>query len=106
EQDRRRPTVALHPRRDQVTLRAQIDRQHDEPLVSELSVEPLDRRGQLPRAVRSGTVPEVEEGGPAARVGERDALAVERFERERRRELVAERGALERREAVGVSIVV
>ena len=42
---------------------------------------------------------------PAAHVGERDRLAVEPFEEERRRGLVAERRDLERREQVVETIV-
>jgi hypothetical protein len=60
----------------------------------------LDRRGQLPRAVGTDAVPEIEEGGATTQVGERDLLAVKCFERERRRPLVAERDDLERREQV------
>jgi hypothetical protein len=65
----------------------------------------LDRRGQLPRAVPTGAFPEIEHGDPAAHVGERDELAVERLELERQRALVAERGDLERREPLVERIV-
>jgi hypothetical protein len=65
----------------------------------------LDRRGQLPRAVRSGALPEIEHDRAAAHVGERDGLAVEPFEEERRRGLVAERRDLERREQVVEAVV-
>jgi hypothetical protein len=65
----------------------------------------LDRRGQLPRAVWSGAFPEIEHGDPAAHVGERDELAVERLELERQRALVAERCDLERREPLVERIV-
>jgi hypothetical protein len=65
----------------------------------------LDRRGQLPRAVRSGALPEIEHGDPAAHVGERDQLAVEAFELEWCRGLIAERRELERREPLVERIV-
>jgi len=65
----------------------------------------LDRRGQLPRAVWSGALPEIEHGDPAAHVGERDQLAVEGFELEWGRGLIAERRELERREALVERIV-
>jgi len=65
----------------------------------------LDGRGQLPRAVRSGALPEVQHHGSAPHLVERDRLAAERGELERRRTLVAERRDLERREQVVETIV-
>jgi|SoiMethySBSTD1v2_1073268.scaffolds.fasta_scaffold44570_5 hypothetical protein len=97
--------AALHPPGDQIGLFAEIDRQHDEPLVLEISMDTLDGRGQLPRTIRSGALPEVEHDGPAAHVAERDRLAVERGELERRRALVAERRHLKRREQIIETVV-
>ena len=95
EQDRGRDAPTLQPGREQATLLAKVDREHDEPLLLELLVELLDRRGQLPRAERSAGIPEIEEGGAATYVGESVWPAVEGLQRERRRELIAERGDLQ-----------
>src|SRR6267142_157511 len=95
EQHRGRDVPALEPARQRVTLLAEVDREDREPLVFELPVELLDRRGQLPRAVRSAALPEIEEGRATAQVGERDRLAIHRLQGERRRHLVAERSDLE-----------
>jgi hypothetical protein len=65
----------------------------------------LDGRGQLPRAVRSGALPEIEHDGPTPHVVERDRFAVQRGELERRRTLIAERRDLERREQVVEAVV-
>src|SRR5439155_15343464 len=59
-----------------------------------LTVDLLDGRGQLPRAVRSPRGPEVDDDGPATERRQRDRLAVgEPLERERGR-----RGAVQRHE--------
>src|SRR5262245_13614322 len=98
EQDRSGDLAALHPGRKVVLVLPEVDREDREPLVLVLLVNLLDRRGQLPRAVRSAALPEVEKDGLAADRVERHRLALERVQRERRRLLVAERRELKRGE--------
>src|SRR5439155_5839873 len=95
EEDRERDLLLRDPARHGRTVLFDVDREHGEPAGAVLAVDLLDRRGQLPRAVRSGRVPEVDENRPAAEVSERHRLAVEGFERERRRRRAVEWDELE-----------
>src|SRR5262245_47314569 len=100
EQDRGCDLAALRPGHEVVFVLSKVDRQDREPLILELLVHLLDRRGQLPRAVWSGALPEVEKDDPPADVGERDRLAVERFQGERRRLLIVQHRGLKRGEQI------
>src|SRR5215470_18304573 len=98
EQHCRRDLAPLDPGRELVLVLPEVDREDRESPVLVLLVNLFDRRGQLPRAVRSAAVPEVEENGLAADAVERYRLALERVQRERHRLLVAKRRELKRGE--------
>src|SRR2546427_7383810 len=95
EEDRERDLLLRHPARDRRPVLFHVDREHREPARAVLAVDLLDRRRQLPRAVGSGRVPEVDEDGPAPELGERHRRAVEGLERERGRRRGVERDELE-----------
>jgi hypothetical protein len=71
EDNRRRHTPGLHPVGDRLLVLLVVDKEHGELLAPALLVQCLDRRGQLPRAVRSPARPEVKEHHASVELGER-----------------------------------
>src|SRR5262249_1425014 len=82
QQDRDRHVLLLDPGVDRRSTFFDVDRDHREPLPWQIAVQPLHRRGQLPRAVRSPGGPEVQQYSPPALLGERDRLALEALQTE------------------------
>ena len=111
EEHREREAARPHPRGHLGAGLAEVDREDREAPVAELPVQGFDRRGQLPRAVRSPGRPEVEHRDTAALAPEGDQLALEIGQRDRRRlarqdpraEIAQERveGFCRRRDAAG-----